>query len=298
MKNTAIAFEKKTEVQEELLRLIRQIRRQRTSSVMDLKKSNSDLFDQFSSALYYFFMPTTEDTRAMLSDLVFEKKFASLPLSAHTGALLSSLRTMGMSPEDCMSDTWLWLFSEFSGKSKKYAGRLRIDVILDAGDDYVLPTLYLSVNNHLCDLLKKKSPCMVPLDEPAADGDTLTLAELLFDDTQLMENASDFLRETNTVSKILKKSELSAPEKLCMLLLALGCEMPKSMQSFAKEISPEALRNVIRANCPSLDLDRFPLEEALCDLRHASSKRISELKRSGIRALKNKNFQHSLQQAC
>lgn len=266
MKNTTLA----------LSRLIHQVREQRTSSVMDLKESNSSLFDSFSSALYYFLMPPAK--------------------SARTGALLAALREEGMSPEDCMSDTWLWLFSEFTGKSRKFSGRLRIDVILDAQEDYLMPTFYLSVNNHLCDLLKKKSPSLVSFDTPVTGTDSLTVADLLSDDTRLMENASALLRETDTISEVLK-SNLSAPEKLCILLVSMGYEMPKSIQAFAREVSPDTLRTILLANCPSLSLDSdcFPLEEALCELKQISSaRRISELKRAGIRALHNNDFRHHL----
>lgn len=298
MKNTTSAFEKKIKVQEDLMEIMRKIRKQRTSSVMEIKESNPDLYEKFSSALYYFLMPATEGMRFMLSHQDSEEKFAKTQLSAYTSSLLASLQSMGMEPADIMSETWLWLFSGFTDKSRKNAGRLRIDVLLDAKEDFLLPSLYMYLNNHLLDAVLKaqKTPYTNPMDEPVADEDALTLGELLCDNTQLIENTCSYLCESDALAQLLQKNKLSASEKLCILLLGLGCgEMPKAIKSFAQEISPAALRTIIRNSCPSLNLDSFPLEEALADLSCADTKRLSAIKRSAIHLLKeDEKFHQSL----
>ena len=289
IKNTTSAFEKKIKVQEDLMEIMRKIRKQRTSSVMEIKESNPDLYEKFSSALYYFLMPATEGMRFMLSHQDSEEKFARTQLSAYTSSLLASLQSMGMEPADIMSETWLWLFSGFTDKSRKNAGRLRIDVLLDVKEDFLLPSLYMYLNNHLLDAVLKaqKTPYTDPMDEPVAGEDALTLGELLCDNTQLMENTCSYLCEPDAFSQLLEKNKLSASEKLYILLLGLGCgEMPKAIKSFAQEISPATLRTIVRNSCPSLNLDSFPLEEALCDLSVADTKRISSIKRSAIHLLK------------
>ncbi len=289
IKNTTSAFEKKLDIQEDLLKIIRQVRKQRTSSVMDLQSSNPALYEQFSAALYYFLMPATEGMRFMLSHQDSEEKFAKTQLSTYTSSLLASLQSMGMEPADIMSETWLWLFSGFTDKSRKNAGRLRIDVLLDTKEDFLLPSLYMYLNNHLLDAVLKaqKTPYTDPMDESVADEDTLTLGELLCDNTQLIENTCAYLCEPDAFSQLLEKNKLSASEKLYILLLGLGCgEMPKAIKSFAQEISPATLRTIVRNSCPSLNLDSFPLEEALCDLSAADTKRISSIKRSAIHLLK------------
>ncbi len=289
IKNTTSAFEKKLDIQEDLLKIIRQVRKQRTSSVMDLQSSNPALYEQFSAALYYFLMPATEGMRFMLSHQDSEEKFAKTQLSTYTSSLLASLQSMGMEPADIMSETWLWLFSGFTDKSRKNAGRLRIDVLLDTKEDFLLPSLYMYLNNHLLDAVLKaqKTPYTDPMDESVADEDALTLGELLCDNTQLIENTCAYLCEPDAFSQLLEKNKLSASEKLYILLLGLGCgEMPKAIKSFAQEISPATLRTIVRNSCPSLNLDSFPLEEALCDLSAADTKRISSIKRSAIHLLK------------
>ena len=196
---------------------------------------------------------------------------------------------MGLEPADIMSETWLWLFSGFTDKSRKNAGRLRIDVLLDAKEDFLLPSLYMYLNNHLLDAVLKaqKTPYTDPMDESVADEDSLTLGELLCDNTQLIENTCAYLCEPDAFSQLLEKNKLSASEKLYILLLGLGCgEMPKAIKSFSQEISPATLRTIVRNSCPSLNLDSFPLEEALCDLSAADTKRISSIKRSAIHLLK------------
>lgn len=296
IKNTTSAFEKKLDIQEDLMKIIRQVRKQRTSSVMDLQNCNPALYEQFSAALYYFLMPATEGMRFMLSHQdstdkhqTFEEKFASTQLSTYTSSLLASLQSMGLEPADIMNETWLWLFSGFTDKSRKNAGRLRIDVLLDVKEDFLLPSLYMYLNNHLLDTVLKvqKTPYTNPMDEPVAGEDALTLGELLCDNTQLIENTCSYLCETDAFSQLLEKNKLSASEKLYILLLGLGCgEMPKAIKSFAQEISPATLRTIVRNSCPSLNLDSFPLEEALCDLSAADTKRISSIKRSAIHLLK------------
>ena len=291
IKNTTSAYEKKLDIQEDLMKIIRQVRKQRTSSVMDLQNSNPPLFEQFSAALYFFLMPASEGIRFMLFDQDVEKKLAGMQLSAYTSSLLASLQSMGMDPADIMSETWFWLMSKFTAKSKKNNGRLRIDVILDVDEEFVLANLYLSLNRHLLDVWKmNKASYIDPIDQPVAGEDTLTLAELLSDDKQLMENASAYLRETgaDAFSKILESS-LSDDEKLCMLFLGFGyAEMPKALKSFAQEmeISPATLRTIVRASCPSLNLDNFPLEEALAKLSNSSTKRLSEIKRKAVHFIK------------
>ncbi len=289
IKNTTSAYEKKLGIQEDLMKILRQVRKQRTSSVMELQKSNPALCEQFSAALYYFLMPATEGMRFMLSHQVSEEKFAKTQLSTYTSSLLASLQSMGMEPADIMSETWLWLFSGFTDKSRKNAGRLRIDVLLDTKEDFLLPSLYMYLNNHLLDTVLKvqKTPYTDPMDEPVAGEDALTLGELLCDNTQLIENTCAYLCEPDAFSQLLEKNKLSASEKLYILLLGLGCgEMPKAIKSFAQEISPATLRTIVRNSCPSLNLDSFPLEEALCDLSAADTKRISSIKRSAIHLLK------------
>ena len=300
IKNTTSAFEKKLDIQEDLMKILRQVRKQRTSSVMDLQSSNPTLFEQFSAALYFFLMPASEGIRFMLFDQDvektsgqdIEKKLASMQLSAYTSSLLASLQSMGMDPADIMSETWFWLMSKFTAKSKKNNGRLRIDVILDVDEEFVLANLYLSLNRHLLDVWKmNKASYIDPIDQPVAGEDTLTLAELLSDDKQLMENASAYLRETgaDAFSKILESKQLSDDEKLCMLFLGFGyAEMPKALKSFAQEmeISPATLRTIVRASCPSLNLDNFPLEEALAKLSNSSTKRLSEIKRKAVHFIK------------
>lgn len=286
IKNTTSAFEKKIKVQEDLMEIMRKIRKQRTSSVMEIKESN--LYEKLCSGLYFFLMPATEGMRFMLSHQDSEEKFARTQLSAYTSSLLASLQSMGMEPADIMSETWLWLFSGFTDKSRKNAGRLRIDVLLDVKEDFLLPSLYMYVNNHLLDTVLKvqKTPYTNPMDEPVADEDALTLGELLCDNTQLIENTCTYLCEPDAFSQLLK-TKLSASEKLYILLLGMGCgEMPKAIKSFAQEISPAALRTIIRNSCPSLNLDSFPLEEALADLSCADTKRLSAIKRSAIHLLK------------
>lgn len=297
--NTTSVYEKKLDIQEDLMKIIRQVRKQRTSSVMELQKSNPALYEQFSAALYYFLMPASEGIRFMLFDQDaekksgqdIEKKLARMQLSAYTSSLLASLQSMGMDPADIMSETWFWLMSKFTAKSKKNNGRLRIDVLLDVDEEFVLANLYLSLNRHLLDVWKmNKSSYIDPIDRPVAGEDTLSLAELLSDDKQLMENASAYLRETgaDAFSKILE-SKLSDDEKLCMLLLGLGyAEMPKALKSFTQEmeISPATLRTIVRASCPSLNLDNFPLEEALSKLSNSSTKRLSEIKRRAVHFIK------------
>ncbi len=298
IKNTTSAFEKKIKVQEDLMEIMRKIRKQRTSSVMEIKEFNPDLYEKFSSSLYFFLMPATEGMRFMLSHQDSEEKFARTQLSAYTSSLLASLQSMGMEPADIMSETWLWLFSGFTDKSRKNAGRLRIDVLLDVKEDFLLPSLYMYLNNHLLDTVLKvqKTPYTNPMDEPVADEDALTLGELLCDNTQLIENTCSYLCESDALAQLLQKNKLSASEKLCILLLGLGCgEMPKAIKSFAQEISPAALRTIIRNSCPSLNLDSFPLEEALADLSCADTKRISSIKRSAIHLLKeDEKFHQSL----
>ena len=287
IKNTTSAYEKKLDIQEDLMKILRQVRKQRTSSVMELQKSNPPLYEQF-SALYYFLMPSDAGMRFMLSHQDSEEKFAKTQLSAYTSSLLASLQSMGMEPADIMSETWLWLFSGFTDKSRKNAGRLRIDVLLDVKEDFLLPSLYMYVNNHLLDTVLKaqKTPYTNPMDEPVADEDALTLGELLCDNTQLIENTCTYLCEPDAFSQLLK-TKLSASEKLYILLLGMGCgEMPKAIKSFAQQISPAALRTIIRNSCPSLNLDSFPLEEALADLSCADTKRLSSIKRSAIHLLK------------
>ena len=296
IKNTTSAFEKKLDLQEDLMKILRQVRKQRTSSVMELQTCNPMLYEQFSAGLYYFLMPASEGIRFMLFDEKtsgqdIEKKLAGMQLSAYTSSLLASLQSMGMDPADIMSETWFWLMSKFTAKSKKNSGRLRIDVILDVDEEFVLANLYLSLNRHLLDVWKmNKASYIDPIDQPVAGEDTLTLAELLSDDKQLMENASAYLRETgaDAFSKILE-SKLSDVEKLSMLLLGLGyAEMPKALKSFAQEmeISPATLRTIVRASCPSLNLDNFPLEEALAKLSNSSTKRLSEIKRKAVHFIK------------
>ena len=298
MKNTTSAFEKKIKVQEDLMEIMRKIRKQRTSSVMEIKESNPDLYEKLCSSLYFFLMPATEGMRFMLSHQDSDEKFARTQLSAYTSSLLASLQSMGMEPADIMSETWLWLFSGFTDKSRKNAGRLRIDVLLDAKEDFLLPSLYMYLNNHLLDAVLKaqKTPYTNPMDEPVADEDALTLGELLCDNTQLIENTCSYLCESDALAQLLQKNKLSASEKLCILLLGLGCgEMPKAIKSFAQEISPAALRTIIRNSCPSLNLDSFPLEEALADLSCADTKRLSAIKRSAIHLLKeDEKFHQSL----
>lgn len=296
IKNTTSAYEKKLGIQEDLMKIIRQVRKQRTSSVMDLQNFNPPLFEQFSAAFYYFLMPATEGMRFMLSHQVstdkhqtFEEKFAKTQISAYTSSLLASLQSMGMEPADIMSETWLWLFSGFTDKSRKNAGRLRIDVLLDVKEDFLLPSLYMYLNNHLLDAVLKaqKTPYTDPMDESVANEDALTLGELLCDNTQLIENTCAYLCEPDAFSQLLEKNKLSASEKLYILLLGLGCgEMPKAIKSFAQEISPATLRTIVRNSCPSLNLDSFPLEEALADLSAADTKRLSAIKRSAIHLLK------------
>lgn len=289
IKNTTSAYEKKLGIQEYLMKILRQVRKQRTSSVMDLQNFNPALYEQFSAALYYFLMPATEGMRFMLSHQVSEEKFAKTQLSTYTSSLLASLQSMGLEPADIMSETWLWLFSGFTDKSRKNAGRLRIDVLLDAKEDFLLPSLYMYLNNHLLDAVLKaqKTPYTDPMDEPVAGEDALTLGELLCDNTQLMENTCSYLCEPDAFSQLLEKNKLSASEKLYILLLGLGCgEMPKAIKSFAQEISPATLRTIVRNSCPSINLDSFPLEEALCDLSTADTKRLSAIKRSAIHLLK------------
>lgn len=306
IKNTTSAYEKKLGIQEDLMKILRQVRKQRTStsSVMELQKFNPALYEQFSAVLYYFLMPATEGMRFMLSHQdstdkhqTFEEKFAKTQLSAYTSSLLASLQSMGMEPADIMSETWLWLFSGFTDKSRKNAGRLRIDVLLDVKEDFLLPSLYMYVNNHLLDAVLKaqKTPYTNPMDESVADEDALTLGELLCDNTQLIENSCTYLCEPDAFSQLLK-TKLSASEKLYILLLGVGCgEMPKAIKSFAQEISPAALRTIIRNSCPSLNLDSFPLEEALADLSCADTKRLSAIKRSAIHLLKeDEKFHQSL----
>lgn len=289
IKNTTSAFEKKIKVQEDLMEIMRKIRKRRTSSVMEIKESNPDLYEKLCSSLYFFLMPATEGMRFMLSHQDSDEKFARTQLSVYTSSLLASLQSMGMEPADIMSETWLWLFSGFTDKSRKNAGRLRIDVLLDAKEDFLLPSLYMYLNNHLLDAVLKaqKTPYTDPMDEPVAGEDALTLGELLCDNTQLMENTCSYLCEPDAFSQLLEKNKLSASEKLYILLLGLGCgEMPKAIKSFAQEISPATLRTIVRNSCPSLNLDSFPLEEALCDLSVADTKRISSIKRSAIHLLK------------
>lgn len=289
IKNTTSAFEKKIKIQEDLMEIMRKIRKQRTSSVMEIKKSNPALYEEFSSALYYFLMPATEGMRFMLSHQDSEEKFAKTQLSTYTSSLLASLQSMGMEPADIMSETWLWLFSGFTDKSRKNAGRLRIDVLLDAKEDFLMPSLYMYLNNHLLDAVLKaqKTPYTDPMDESVADEDALTLGELLCDNTQLIENTCAYLCESDVFAQLLEKNKLSASEKLCIFLLGLGCgEMPKAIKSFAQEISPATLHTIVRNSCPSLNLDSFPLEEALCDLSTADTKRLSAIKRSAIHLLK------------
>lgn len=289
IKNTTSAFEKKIKVQEDLMEIMRKIRKRRTSSVMEIKESNPDLYEKLCSSLYFFLMPATEGMRFMLSHQDSEEKFARTQLSAYTSSLLASLQSMGMEPADIMSETWLWLFSGFTDKSRKNAGRLRIDVLLDVKEDFLLPSLYMYLNNHLLDTVLKvqKTPYTNPMDEPVAGEDALTLGELLCDNTQLIENTCTYLCEPDAFSQLLEKNKLSASEKLYILLLGLGCgEMPKAIKSFAQEISPATLRTIVRNSCPSLNLDSFPLEEALCDLSAADTKRISSIKRSAIHLLK------------
>ena len=234
----------------------------------------------------------------MLSHQDSDEKFARTQLSAYTSSLLASLQSMGMEPADIMSETWLWLFSGFTDKSRKNAGRLRIDVLLDAKEDFLLPSLYMYLNNHLLDAVLKaqKTPYTDPMDEPVAGEDALTLGELLCDNTQLMENTCSYLCEPDAFSQLLEKNKLSASEKLYILLLGLGCgEMPKAIKSFAQEISPATLRTIVRNSCPSLNLDSFPLEEALADLSCADTKRLSAIKRSAIHLLKeDEKFHQSL----
>ena len=298
IKNTTSAYEKKLDMQEDLMKIIRQVRKQRASSVMELQKSNPALYEKFSAALYYFLMPASEGIKFMLfdqdaenkADQDIEKKFAGMQLSAYTSSLLASLQSMGMDPADIMSETWFWLMSKFTAKSKKNSGRLRIDVILDVDEEFVLANLYVTLNRHLLDVwkLNKKASYVDAIDLPVAGEDTLTLAELLSDDKQLMENASAYLRETGAFSKILE-SKLSDDEKLCMLLLGLGyAEMPKALKAFAQEmeISPVTLRIIVQASCPSLNLDNFPLEEALAKLSNSSTKRLSEIKRKAVHFIK------------
>lgn len=298
IKNTTSAFEKKIKVQEDLMEIMRKIRKRRTSSVMEIKESNPDLYEKLCSSLYFFLMPATEGMRFMLSHQDSEEKFARTQLSAYTSSLLAFLQSMGMEPADIMSETWLWLFSGFTDKSRKNAGRLRIDVLLDAKEDFLLPSLYMYLNNHLLDTVLKvqKTPYTDPMDEPVAGEDALTLGELLCDNTQLMENTCSYLCESDALAQLLQKNKLSASEKLCILLLGLGCgEMPKAIKSFAQEISPAILRTIIRNSCPSLNLDSFPLEEALADLSCADTKRLSAIKRSAIHLLKeDEKFHQSL----
>lgn len=298
IKNTTSAFEKKIKVQEDLMEIMRKIRKRRTSSVMEIKESNPDLYEKLCSSLYFFLMPATEGMRFMLSHQVSEEKFAKTQLSTYTSSLLASLQSMGMEPADIMSETWFWLFSSFTDKSRKNAGRLRIDVLLDAKEDFLLPSLYMYLNNHLLDTVLKvqKTPYTDPMDEPVAGEDALTLGELLCDNTQLMENTCSYLCESDALAQLLEKNKLSASEKLYILLLGLGCgEMPKAIKSFAQEISPAALRTIIRNSCPSLNLDSFPLEEALADLSCADTKRLSAIKRSAIHLLKeDEKFHQSL----
>lgn len=298
IKNTTSAFEKKIKVQEDLMEIMRKIRKRRTSSVMEIKESNPDLYEKLCSSLYFFLMPATEGMRFMLSHQDSDEKFARTQLSAYTSSLLASLQSMGMEPADIMSETWLWLFSGFTDKSRKNAGRLRIDVLLDAKEDFLLPSLYMYLNNHLLDAVLKaqKTPYTDPMDEPVAGEDALTLGELLCDNTQLMENTCSYLCEPDAFSQLLEKNKLSASEKLYILLLGLGCgEMPKAIKSFAQEISPATLRTIVRNSCPSLNLDSFPLEEALADLSCADTKRLSAIKRSAIHLLKeDEKFHQSL----
>lgn len=294
IKNTTSAFEKKIKVQEDLMEIMRKIRKRRTSSVMEIKESDPDLYEKLCSSLYFFLIPATEGMRFMLShQMLFhqdsEEKFARTQLSAYTSSLLASLQSMGMEPADIMSETWLWLFSGFTDKSRKNAGRLRIDVLLDVKEDFLLPSLYMYLNNHLLDTVLKvqKTPYTNPMDEPVAGEDALTLGELLCDNTQLIENTCAYLCEPDAFSQLLEKNKLSASEKLYILLLGLGCgEMPKAIKSFAQEISPATLRTIVRNSCPSLNLDSFPLEEALADLSAADTKRLSAIKRSAIHLLK------------
>lgn len=306
IKNTTSAYEKKLGIQEDLMKILRQVRKQRTStsSVMELQNCNPALFEQFSAAFYYFLIPASEGMRFMLSHQdstdkhqTFEEKFAKTQLSAYTSSLLASLQSMGMEPADIMSETWLWLFSGFTDKSRKNAGRLRIDVLLDVKEDFLLPSLYMYVNNHLLDAVLKaqKTPYTNPMDESVADEDSLTLGELLCDNTQLIENSCTYLCEPDAFSQLLK-TKLSASEKLYILLLGVGCgEMPKAIKSFAQEISPATLRTIVRNSCPSLNLDSFPLEEALADLSCADTKRLSAIKRSAIHLLKeDEKFHQSL----
>ena len=298
IKNTTSAFEKKIKVQEDLMEIMRKIRKRRTSSVMEIKESDPDLYEKLCSSLYFFLMPATEGMRFMLSHQDSEEKFAKTQLSTYTSSLLASLQSMGLEPADIMSETWLWLFSGFTDKSRKNAGRLRIDVLLDAKEDFLLPSLYMYLNNHLLDTVLKvrKTPYTDPMDEPVAGEDALTLGELLCDNTQLMENTCSYLCESDALAQLLQKNKLSASEKLCILLLGLGCgEMPKAIKSFAQEISPATLRTIVRNSCPSLNLDSFPLEEALADLSCADTKRLSAIKRSAIHLLKeDEKFHQSL----
>lgn len=298
IKNTTSAFEKKIKVQEDLMEIMRKIRKRRTSSVMEIKESDPDLYEKLCSSLYFFLMPATEGMRFMLSHQDSEEKFARTQLSAYTSSLLASLQSMGMEPADIMSETCLWLFSGFTDKSRKNAGRLRIDVLLDVKEDFLLPSLYMYLNNHLLDTVLKvqKTPYTNPMDEPVAGEDALTLGELLCDNTQLIENTCTYLCEADAFSQLMKRNKLKASEKLYILLLALGCgEMPKAIKSFAQELSPAALRTIIRNSCPSLNLDSFPLEEALADLSCADTKRLSAIKRSAIHLLKeDEKFHQSL----
>ena len=298
IKNTTSAFEKKIKVQEDLMEIMRKIRKRRTSSVMEIKESDPDLYEKLCSSLYFFLMPATEGMRFMLSHQDSEEKFAKTQLSTYTSSLLASLQSLGLEPADIMSETWLWLFSGFTDKSRKNAGRLRIDVLLDAKEDFLLPSLYMYLNNHLLDTVLKvrKTPYTDPMDEPVAGEDALTLGELLCDNTQLMENTCSYLCESDALAQLLQKNKLSASEKLCILLLGLGCgEMPKAIKSFAQEISPATLRTIVRNSCPSLNLDSFPLEEALADLSCADTKRLSAIKRSAIHLLKeDEKFHQSL----
>lgn len=271
---TANTYETIRNRQDDFSRIIRQIRAAGVTSVMDLDTS---LYTSFTSCLYDFLVKNPSNSaKTVLADLQTSK---------------------GIEPIDALTDTYLWLFTPLTGKSRGKEGRLHVDdLFLDRNEAYVLPTLYITVTNYLRDLRKKKEFLQLPLDEPVFTGKTgsakeygLALAETISDDSQLIENTIHQLECAKKVETLLASDSLSPARKLYCLLVGIGYKPGEIRVLIQRAVKNTAFRKQllshIESHYPVQDLDSLDFPAAVREL--AQLKNLSDLKLSVKRAFKN-----------
>ena len=271
---TTTTYETIRDRQEQFSRIIHEVRTANVSSVLDLDAS---LYSRFTACLYDFLVKNPSNSaRTVLADLQTSKGIESI---------------------DALTDTYLWLFTPLTGKSRGKEGRLHVDdLFLDRNEAYILPSLYITVTNYLRDLRKKKEFLQLPLDEPVFTGKTngakensLALAETISDDSQLIDNTIHQLECAKKVETLLS-SDLSPARKLYCLLVGIGYK-PREMQLLTHRAVTDAafrkhLQVHIQSSYPSQDLRTFDFRTAFCELDQTG--KLSDLKASVNRAFKKK----------